>query len=65
MTNILRLRARRFHALHALLTGEAGLKPLYTAAIPDHLSRDLGVPERIPKERPVTQLGIFVHSNQL
>jgi hypothetical protein len=60
MTCILHLRARRFHGLHALLTGALGSKPVNTGAIPDHLSQDLGLPERIPHDRPATHLGIVI-----
>lgn len=52
MTSILRLSARRFHGLHALLTGELGPKPVNTTAIPDHLWQDLGLPERFQRDRP-------------
>jgi hypothetical protein len=64
MTRILHLRARRFHGLHALLTGALGSKPVTTGAIPDHLSQDLGLPERIPHDRPVTHLGILIPSGR-
>jgi hypothetical protein len=65
MRHILRLRARRFHALHALLTGEVGPKPVNTGAIPDHLYHDLGLPDRIPQDRPVTYLGNLIPAGRL
>jgi hypothetical protein len=58
MASILSLRARRFNALYALLTGDAGSVPLNHSDLSDHLSRDLGVPEGRLQERPISQLGI-------
>jgi len=59
MTSILHLRARRFNALYALLTGEAGSAPLYHSDLSDHLSRDVRLPERRLHERPIRHLGIY------
>lgn len=58
MTQILHLRARRFHALHDLLTGESHPKSLSFGAVPDYLSRDVGLPERTPKDRHISDLGL-------
>lgn len=59
MTSILRLRVRRFHALYALLTGDGGSVPLNHSDLSDHLSRDVGLPEGRPHERPISHLGIY------
>ncbi len=58
MTSILGLRARRFHALYAMLTGETGSVPLKHKEHSDDLSRDVGLPEGPPQERPISHLGI-------
>jgi hypothetical protein len=60
MTSILRLRARRFHALYAMLTGETGSVPRKHSDLSDHLSRDVGLPEGRPHERAISHLGIYV-----
>ena len=60
MTGILKLRERRFRALHAFLTGEARTERLNRHNLTAHLSQDLGLPETIQHERPVSHLGIFV-----
>lgn len=56
MTSILRLRARRFYALYAMLTGDAASAPLKHSDFSDHLSRDVGLPEGRPHERPISHL---------
>lgn len=65
MTSILSLRARRFHALYAVLTGEAGSVPLKHSDLSDHLSRDVGLPERSLHDRPISHLGIHAFRGRL
>jgi len=58
MTQILHLRARRFHALHDLLTGESLPGSLSFDAVPEYLSRDVGLPERTLQDRHISDLGL-------
>lgn len=46
MRQIIAQRARRFNALHALLTGETRSAPHTALPDRDHLRRDTGLPER-------------------
>jgi len=59
MASILRLRARRFHALYAMLTGDTGSVPLRNSDLSDHLLQDVGLPERRLHEHPSSHLGIY------
>ncbi|PUB17332.1 hypothetical protein [Yoonia sediminilitoris] len=61
MTDIPCIRARRFHGLYALLTGDARTKPRGHHDIPDHLSQDLGLPEATRRDRPISHLGLCIH----
>jgi len=63
MANILCLRSRRFNALYALLTGDAGSVPIDQSDLSDHLSRDVGVPEGRPRGRPIRHLSIHTIPN--
>lgn len=59
MTSILRLRARRFHVLYAMLTGDTGSVLLKHSDLSDHLSPDVGLPEGRLHERSISHLGIY------
>lgn len=59
MKSLLRFRARRFHALYAMLTGDVAPVPLKPADLSDHLARDVGLPESGPHKRPISHLGIY------
>lgn len=61
MTDILRLRARRFRALHALLTGDGAPAPARRGALSDQLLRDVGLPHVGSHSRPSSRLGIRMH----
>lgn len=65
MTSILRLRARRFHALYAMLTGDTASATLKQSDLSDHLSRDVGLPEGRLYERPISHLGIYIFPARL
>jgi len=62
MTNILRLRARRFRALNVLLKGNAPMAPTIISSVPEYLSRDLGLTETAASQRKVHHLGVLNHS---
>lgn len=59
MTSILRLRARRFNALFAMLTGDTASAPLKDTDRSDPPLRDVGLPEGRPHERPISHLGNY------
>lgn len=58
MTNILSLRRRRFHGLYALLTGDTNLPSRLPRNLPDHLAKDVGVPEMACPDRAIRNLHI-------
>jgi len=64
MTQILHLRARRFHALHDLLTGGAAPGAVGFGAVPDYLARDVGLPERTPKDRHISHMDLLFRSGK-
>lgn len=55
MKSILRYRARRFHALYRLLTGETRSNP--RIPVPDYLAKDLDLPEPVQHTRPPIHQG--------
>ena len=56
MIDIVRVRARRFHALHALLTGVVRIGLATAPEISNHLRADIGLP---PIRHVYGPLGLF------
>jgi hypothetical protein len=59
MLEVIRFRARRFHALIDVLTGTAHPVPTARHRIPDHLLEDVGLQAPRRQERPISHFGIF------
>ncbi|WP_152912656.1 hypothetical protein [Candidatus Rhodobacter oscarellae] len=59
MADIVRLRARRFHALYQLLTGAAHTELPTPYQGSDHLRKDIGLPKQTFRGLTATQFEIF------
>lgn len=59
MADILHLRAHRFDALYELLTGGAHAELPSPFDGPDHLRKDIGLPERIWSPLDAAPMGLF------
>lgn len=65
MADIIRFRAARFKALYDLLVGGSGAARLSNHDLPDHLTRDLGLPVSAPSARSPVQFDILIKSARL
>ena len=57
MPEFVTLRARRFHALHDLLTGRLWDD---RSALPTYLAEDVGLPTAAPQKSVVSPLGLLI-----